>query len=316
MLLILLFSFLLSINLFCRTSRAPTVRPSIYKDFRPGQDEEFKKNYKGSSGFSLLGKDINSLFLKKKRTGTRKSNWYYQTFPILYPSRDTGFNYGARLMLYKLTQKPYQYHFLFQYWGSDRGRAKHEIKFVAPHLFHYIYLRLKLQYTNRISARFFGFGQSVNNQKYTDWEYTNYLSRVYYWYKIKKPSVNLFTGLKLFNKKLMFYTDFYFTSVSIDTYYNDNKSYVFMNKPYGFDGGYFNYLKLGFLYDTKSQPVNPSYGFLFDLAYTRFGLFSSPYDFSSLAFSFSYFKSIPRYFVFASRLIFSYGCGQNIAFFA
>lgn len=312
-LFIIFAQLLVSSNLFAKIKK---VRPSIYKDFKPGEDKEFKTKYHNETSFSLLGRDINNWFLKKKQVGSRKSSWFYQYFPVLYPSVDTGFNYGLRAMLYELSQSPYKYHVLAQYWGSDRGRAQHELKFVIANLFNFIHFRLMFKYDKSISSRFFGLGDSANNMNLTDIDSDTYISNTYYWYKIKRPSLNIFLGFNFLHKKLKLYTSAYFTNVSIEKYYQYNRSFINIEQPYGLNGGRFNYLKLGFLYDNKSEISNPDKGFLVDFAITRFGLFDSEYDFHSLDFGFAYFKSFPRYFTFASRLLFSHMFGDNIPFFA
>ena len=304
------------VSLYARLDEVSTVRPSIYKDIRPDEDTEFKEVYKGDTGLILFGKDLNKLFFKKSKLGTRRSHWYFQSFPILYPSIDTGFNYGARIMLYELSRYPYKYHLLAQYWASDRGRTNHEIKFIVPSIFNHLYFRLKFRYFTRISARYFGIGDVINHQEYTDPDSASYITKVYYWYKLHMPITSAFLGARFFDKRLMLYTNLLFGNVDISTHYQDYRSFVYTNKPYGFSGGYFNYLKFGVILDTREQETNPSSGFLADTTFTRFGILGGDYSFNALSLSYTYFKAIPRYFTLATRILGSYLFGGTIPFFA
>ncbi|MBN1114280.1 MAG: hypothetical protein JXA66_02975, partial [Oligoflexia bacterium] len=109
--------------------------PALYNDFKKlmlgEQTDDYDEDWHDRSrvvkgtltgDFSTFGSEIKGV-MKKHQFTILGVPYSIQGIPIVYPSKKTGLNLGARLSVYDLKyENPYRYNLMLQYWISDRGK--------------------------------------------------------------------------------------------------------------------------------------------------------------------------------------------------
>lgn len=259
------------------------------------------KKEKLSGDISDFSSDINYV-VKKHHFTFNNSPYNIQGVPIVFPSKGTGVNLGVRLNLYNLEYRdPYRYSLSMQYWSSDRGRAKHKIVLDVPH-FYSSKWRVILSgfYNKNLTNQFVGIGND-NDLDFSLITPRNpsYLGRNYYAYQSVEPGATIEIRRKLYDKFSIF-SGFDARNMDISLINSSDPFYITSNSPYGFEGGSFNHVKFGFLYDSTNYPTNPERG---NKALFTYSKFLGDYSFSGINLSWSSFYTLSSYLTIASRFM-------------
>ena len=281
---------------------------AYYRTEDQEEEEEYREQRTGNSKGDLadMGGDIKSVM--RKHHFTLGSNPHsVQGVPIIYTSKSTGFNLGARISLANLKDEdPYTYKFSVQYWASDRGSKKHEIALDMPHFFSKSWhARMAFKYPKTITQKYYGAGNdSVNDKSLIDPDSPNFLSRTYYQYIETYPKFTFDLQYKVIGNYLSIYSGIAIEKATIRPHNNDQRSKIYTEQPYGYGGGKTNYVKGGLRFDTRDYPFNPTSGVTIAATYTNHGKFiKSDYPYSNINLVYMGFLSFWRYFTLSQRFM-------------
>jgi hypothetical protein len=296
--------------------------PAIYNDIRDywseddvqDQDQELDKDQvytnqapsRLQTDFSSMGSGLKGI-MKNHNLTINGVPYSLQGLPIIYTSKSTGFNLGVRASIADMKrEQPYIYKFAFQYWISDRGVKNHEVELDIPTFFSRAWhIRLDYKYTTVIDNNYFGIGNdAVFNQNFITPSDPSFISRTYYQYKLTYPSFTFNIERKLFSDTLSIFTGIGLEKATINPYNLDSRSYIDTQKPYGYNGGNTNYIRVGLTFDTRDYPFNPTKGVVLSGTYTDHAKFmDSDYEYKNIDFSYMLFFSFLKYFTLAHRIM-------------
>jgi outer membrane protein assembly factor BamA len=284
--------------------------------------DDFEKENEEDTGIAQDFSDMSSGMksaVQKHHFTLGEHPYSVQGLPIIYTSKSTGFNLGARLSLTDLkTQNPYSFNLTLQYWVTDRGGKNHQISLDIPQFFSRRWrVRFSYTYPEAIDQNYFGIGNtSIFNKDLVSPGNPNFISRTYYQYKFAYPRFSFDIAYKFLKDRMSIYTGISLDRATIRTINNDGRSKMYTERPYGYRGGKTNYLKLGLKYDTRDYPINPSRGIVLAGTYTDHGAFiGSDYPYSNANLTYMGFFSIWKYFVLAHRVMIDQAWGDT-PFFA
>jgi hypothetical protein len=271
-----------------------------------------------SRDFSEMGSGLQDVMQKHNFTfGGRP--YSIQGLPILYTSKSTGFNMGLRLSFADLkTEDPYTFLFTFQFWATDRGAKNHEISLDIPEFFsRHWRVRLGYTYPEVIDNNYFGIGNnSVYDKDFITPNSNRFISRTYYQYIFIYPKFTFDISYKFFREKFSIYGGIGLDKATIKPQDLDNRSKIFAEQPYGYNGGKTNYVKAGIKYDSRDYPMNPSKGIVLAGTYTNHAKFmGSDYQYSNVDMTYMGFFSFLKYFVLGHRIMIDQTWG-DLPFFA
>lgn len=260
------------------------------------------KKQKLSGDISDFTSDLNYV-VKKHHFSFNNTPYNIQGVPIVFPSKGTGINLGVRVNLYNLEYRdPYKYGLSLQYWTSDRGRAKHKINLDVPHFFSSKWrIILSAFYNKNLTNQYAGTG----NDSDLDFSLINdpQIGRYYYAYQSIEPGANIELRRKIYDKFSIFTGyDTRRMDISLVTTTEYPRSYLEENKDsvIGYEGGVFNHVKFGFIYDSTNYPTNPERG---NKALLTFSQFLGDYSFTGLNISWSSFYTPSSYLTIANRVM-------------
>ena len=256
--------------------------------------------------FSSMGAGIKGI-MKNHNLVISGVPYTLQGLPIIYTSKSTGFNLGARVSFADMKdEKPYVYRFAFQYWVSDRGVRNHEVELDMPNFFSKLWhVRLDYKYSTVIDNNFFGIGNnSVFNKSLITPSDPSFVSRTYYQYKLTYPSFTFHIKRKFFSDTLAIFTGIGIERATIIPYDLDYKSKIYTEQPFGYNGGNTNYIRAGIVFDTRDYPFNPTKGVVIIGTYTNHAKFmGSDYQYNNADIDYMLFFSFLRYFTIAHRIM-------------
>ena len=266
----------------------------------PDKQSRFK------SDISSMGSSIKGI-MKNHNFELSGVPYSLQGLPILYTSKSTGFNYGLRMSFANMKfEQPYIYKLAFQYWASDRGVQNHEVELDIPIFFsRKWHMRFDYKYETVIDQSFFGIGNnSVFNPNFVDPRNPAFISRTYYQYNLHYPSFTFDLEYKFFSEIFSVYAGIGVEKATITPLRYDSTSYIYNQKPYGYKGGKTNYIKAGFMFDTRDYPFNPTKGITIAATYTSHSKFiGSDYLYKSVDLSYMGFYSFLKYFTIGHRIM-------------
>lgn len=277
--------------------------PALYNDFIKGEEESdplFSKET--TKDFSKLGSQVKD-FIKKHNFTINDIPYSVQGLPIIYTSKNTGFNLGLKASIFDFKYKdPYRYSFSAQVWFSDLGNRKHEFSLNIPYFFskHWS-VRLNYQYFRDISQGYYGFGNdSINDKSLTNPDDSNFISRNYYRYIIEYPNFNFDISFKIPRTNFSIYTGLGIEKARI--LFHDEINKLEQDKPYGTDGGKTNYMKFGLKYDNKI--VYTDKGIILSSTFTlHTDKIKSDYNYKNLNFTYMGFLPLSKYISVAQRVM-------------
>jgi len=308
--------------------------PALYNDIRDymsdddeqDTDQELDQDQwyrnKGSNrlekDFSSMGSGLKSI-MKNHNLIIAGVPYSLQGIPIIYTSKSTGFNLGVRASIADMKhEQPYVYKFAFQYWVSDRGVKNHEVELDIPYFFSKSWhIRLDYKYSVVIDDNYFGIGNdSVFNKDFITPSNPSFISRTYYQYKLTYPSFTFDVERNLFSETLFIFAGIGLEKATINPRSLDSDSKIYMEKPFGYNGGNTNYIKVGLAFDTRDFPFNPTKGIVLAGTYTDHANFmGSNYQYKNADLTYMLFFSFFKYFTLAHRIMIDQIWG-NPPFFA
>jgi len=109
--------------------------------------------------------------------------------PIVFPSANTGFNYGFKVNWVDYRRKPYRYKVTVYWVQSTEGRYTYAVRLKVPRISGTGFgLRLQASSLNDIRARYYGLSNdSVNNQDFLDPDHADFRDENYYYYVLNLP---------------------------------------------------------------------------------------------------------------------------------
>jgi len=310
------------------TSEKAKDSPAIYNDIvgtTPEKDafsEDWEAGAKTqtalSGDFAEMGTEIRGI-IKNHNFVMSGVPCSLQGLPIIYTSKSTGFNLGARLSFADLRyEDPYFYRLAFQLWFSDRGARNHEINLDMPHFItKRWHLRMAYKYVAVIDNNYFGIGNdAVFNKDFVRPSSSNYIARTYYQYILTYPSFTFNIEYNIFKKLFSIYTGIALEKAVIDPRDFDSTSKIFTEKPYGYNGGKTNYIRAGLKFDSRDYEYNPSKGIVLEATYTDHARFiDSDYQYRNADLNYMGFYSFIRYFTIGHRVMLDQMWG-DLPFFA
>jgi len=301
-------------------------QPGIYNDIKAyyksdDEDEEEDEGENKNSNYDIaeMGGDIKDA-MKKHNVTIGGNPHSIQGIPIVYTSKSTGFNLGAKFSIINLKHEdPYTYRLSLQYWITDRGGRDHLVELDMPHFFFSKswHVRLSYEYPKTMTQKYFGVGNSsVYNTALTSPNSPDFLSKTYYQYISLYPKFKFDIEYKIIGQYLSVYGGLALDKATISPYNQNEKSKIYTEQPNGYSGGKTNYVKGGIRYDTTDYPFNPTRGITLSGTYTNHGKFiKSDYPHSNLDLAYVGFFSFWTYFTFAQRVMIDQMWG-DLPFFA
>ena len=258
----------------------------------------------------LLAEDIsdelyNKVPLTTSQMDNKEENSYFTGLPILSYDSDTGFGYGARVYWHDNGKKsdplfdytPYKYEIYGQFLQSTNGWSYHVLHFDAPYIGETLFrLTGEFLYEANTQANYFGTtANSMDNlydthdktyttaqeqQKALDDQGSRYFNR----YDLKRPIAEIDLARDFFGGLVRLSGGVIISHASVDTYENqtvndidNNQSLLFennrVNPLVGYNGGFDNGVKIGFVYDSRDFAPNPKNGNMFDFTAGFYGKF-------------------------------------------
>ena len=304
--------------------------PAIFNDIRdatsgnvaeePLEEENSSEQAQSKlrTDFSSMGSEL-KVIMKNHNLMIGNTPYSLQGLPIIYTSKSTGFNLGLRMSIADMKyEQPYVYKLGFQFWVSDRGVRNHELELDVPQFFtKHWHISLDYKYLTVIDNNYFGIGNnSAFNQDLITPYNPSFISRTYYQYTLTYPKFTFNVEYKLFSEIFSVYTGIGLERATINPHNLDNTSKIYIEKPFGYNGGNTNYIKVGVKFDTRDYPFNPTKGVVLAGIYTDHTDFiGSNYQYKNLDLTFMWFTSFWRYFTLGHRILIDQIWG-NPPFFA
>jgi outer membrane protein assembly factor BamA len=117
-----------------------------------------------------------------------------------------------------------------------------------------------------LQARYFGLGNnSSNKEDFTDSKNENFVDENFYLYNLKRPRLTIFGTRQIF-PNVLFWFGFGLEKVEPQLKRGPDTSFLFKDRPFGFLGGSGRYLSFRLSWDTRSNEVFPTRGFLTELS--------------------------------------------------
>jgi hypothetical protein len=238
--------------------------------------------------------------------------------PSLGYNSDEGLKYGANAALYNYADgsyKPYFYSLetdLFLMTGSGKKNAF--LFFDSPHLIPRHRLSVELKYENDVSSPFYGVGsKTVFCEELTDESAQTFIDEDYYHFGREKFKFTTDLQRFLWEKRLraLLGLGVFQTDIAPNTALSLLQEQV----PVGFKGGWTNYLRFGFVYDTRDNEPAPTRGawseVMVEVSNTIFG---SDYDYSRVTLTDRRYYQIAKDLVYANRIVFE-TMGGDVPFY-
>lgn len=224
-----------------------------------------KSSRKQSSG-GLLANTARMLFKYHQATifGTPHT---INVLPIVYFHFRTGVNLGFRTFLLANQKKPFLYRLTLQVNASLKGSHKHKLTFEYPYIGNSLFgVFVQAKWERDLQARYFGLGNnSSNKDDFTDPKNENFVDENYYLYNLKRPRLAVFGTRQIF-PNVLFWLGFGLEKVEPQLKRGSDTSFLFKDRPFGFLGGSGRYLSFRLSWDTRSNEIFPTRGFLTELS--------------------------------------------------
>lgn len=250
-----------------------------FSSLRANADE--KKTEPGNrvveeSGTQSAGKkDSSSFATKAARTllAPHQASFFghqhtIDVFPIAYLSLRTGLNLGFRSYIQAAGRDPYLYRLTFQVLASLKGEHKHKVIFEYPYIAGSRFgIRVRAQWERDLEARYFGIGNnSVNAEELTRAGRDGFVHEDFYFYNLKRPWVTVHGTYQVVPKVLIWF-GFGIQQVDPQLKHGAATSFLAQERPFGFMGGTGRWLSFRLSWDTRTDPVFPTGGFLSELTF-------------------------------------------------
>ena len=245
-----------------------------------------------------------SLFAQEPPTGIT-----FAGLPTMSYSSGEGLSYGGRLFMYqygKGDKNPYEYTVSFNLTQSTKNRVDLFLFLDVPHILGPdTRFDLYMEYRKLVYDDFYGIGNDiVYNRGLKEPDSPDYIDEYYYTYQHKWKAImaNFQYPLRL-KKGLKALTGYglYYTTIA----QHDSPSRFKEILPFGLDGGYTGYARMGLVLDRRDNEAITTSGYWSEIIFERAApLFGSDFNYSRLTLTDRrYFALHPR-LVYAQRLIY------------
>jgi len=204
--------------------------------------------------------------------------------PIVFPSANTGFNYGFKVNWVDYRRKPYRYKVTVYWVQSTEGRYTYAVRLKVPRISGTGFgLRLQASSLNDIRARYYGLSNdSVNNQDFLDPDHADFRDENYYYYVLNLPRF-IFSLLRHIHGPVAMSAGFGLEKTDVDPrgirsfYQEEERGDLIIDGVTGF-------LSATLYYDTRDDPTIPKSGTFHEWSYETsrnsvLGLFFEEIDF-------------------------------------
>ncbi len=255
-----------------------------------------------------------------------KTGLGWGALPVVAYNSDEGFRYGALANLFMYgdgSRYPlYDHSMYIELSWTTKGGAKYQTTYDSDRLIPNIRTTMELSYTTEKALDFYGFNgyNSLYNSDFEDKVHDDYKTQLYYRHQRKLFKIKADFQGKIIEKKLRWLAGFGIYNMKVSTVdrdeYDDDiieageatlyDNYVTWNviPDNQKDGGNINFIKTGFVYDTRDNEPNPNKGMWTELLLLYAPEFlGSDQEFSRFIFLHrQYFTLIPNALTFAYRV--------------
>lgn len=275
-----------------------------------------------------------------------KSGWTFGALPAISFDSDLGFQYGALVNFFYYGDEGIRYpdydHSLYLEWSrTTKGSGINRIAFDSRTLIPGVRVTADLSYLTEKGLNFYGFNgyEVAYNQEWEDDTSDDYISRVFYRHERKLFRFMADFQGKLAGDNLLWYgginiSHIKIASVDIDRL-NEGKDpedilpdtlllydkYVQWGliKDNEAEGGYYNYISGGLIWDSRDNEANPMKGIWSEVVFRAAPGFLGNDDYGNLKLAIThrqYFTIIPKNLSFAYRLGFQSTIAGNASFYS
>jgi len=256
--------------------------------------------------------------IEAKGPVVKRRGFDWMGVPFLKFRSDFGIGGGAKVSLFDYgdgTHKPFKYNLQLQYFATSLGKKDHVLFLIAPNFMGAgVDFDIELRYQSLDNSKFFGIGNdSSYNENFETSGADGFKSKRYYEYKRLKPRFVL-NVLKKINSKISILSGFGVQKTTIKNDYPDENADMSTLRelsPYGVEGGYTNFIKIGIVYDTRNFIASPETGIWSEFTIERADkILGSDYEYNRYTITDRrFYRIIPR-LVLAQRIIFEWMAGK------
>lgn len=274
-----------------------------------------------------------------------KSGWTFGGLPVVSFDSDIGFQYGALVNFYYYGDQGVRYpdydHSLYMEWSrTTKGSGVNRIAFDSRTMIPGVRVTADLSYLTEKGLNFYGFnGYEVTyNPQWEDDTSDDYVSRVFYRHERKMFRFMADFQGKLAGDNLLWYGGINISNTKVATVdinkLNEGKTenllpdtlllydkYVEWGliKDDEAEGGNYNYISGGLIWDSRDNEANPMKGIWSEVVFRAAPGFLGNGDYGNLKLAIThrqYFTIIPRNLSFAYRLGFQSTIAGNASFYS
>lgn len=245
-----------------------------------------------------------------------KKGYDWMGVPFVKFRSDFGVGGGAKVSLFDYgdgQHLPFKYNLQLQYFATSLGKRDHVLYFVAPNFLNAkLNFDVEIRYQHLDNSKYFGTGNnSEYNHDFESKDEDDYKSIRYYDHQRTKPRFVL-NVLKKINTKLQVLMGLGLQRTKIKSFSSDgSKSLIEDKKPYGFNGGYTNFIKMGLVYDTRNFIAFPETGYFSEAAVElAMPVLASDYTYQRYTLTDRRYYRLFYKLVLAQRVIFEWMTGR------
>lgn len=274
-----------------------------------------------------------------------KSGWTFGGLPVVSFDSDIGFQYGALVNFYYYGDQGVRYpdydHSLYMEWSrTTKGSGVNRIAFDSRTMIPGVRVTADLSYLTEKGLNFYGFNgyEVAYNPAWEDDTSDDYVSRVFYRHERKMFRFMADFQGKLAGDNLLWYGGINISNTKVATVdinkLNEGKTenllpdtlllydkYVEWGliKDDEAEGGNYNYISGGLIWDSRDNEANPMKGIWSEVVFRAAPGFLGNGDYGNLKLAIThrqYFTIIPRNLSFAYRLGFQSTIAGNASFYS
>jgi outer membrane protein assembly factor BamA len=183
--------------------------------------------------------------------------------PSLTYSSGEGLEYGGKIFAYQFgnaSRKPYQWHVLMNFSKTTKQKTDYYTLIDIPHIFKPgSRLDMRMEFKNLPNQDFHGLGnQPVYRPELSHSENPLFISKQYYTYQQQWHAwmTNLQWPLTWKNWRMLSGVGIFYNKISA----NSASSLFSQQSPFGYKGGYSNFLRIGLIHDSRDFEAAPTSG--------------------------------------------------------
>ncbi len=227
--------------------------------------------------------------------------------PLSNYNSDEGLGYGANVALYNHARggyTPYFYLTQAEVFLTTRGKDYAFFFFDSPHLIPRYRLSAEFRFENDVFSPFYGLGEkTVFREEFTDASSEAFIDEYYYSFGRERLKFTADVQRFVWQKRLRALVGLGIFHTEITP--NTERSLLQEQVPLGIEGGWTNYLKFGFVYDTRDNEPAPTSGTWSEMIVEiSGGLLGSDYTSRRVTVTDRRYYRILKNLVYANRVVF------------